>query len=216
MSDEGMGQVHCPDVGGVPTNYARLARGARLGVYTDDDDQWVIKQLRLLRYSATSEWGNPNLTTLDELDGLLGSSTATLLRSLGAIAVGTKTEVLGTSGNDLAVRWPGNAGTDYVDPVVEYPHDEGVSITGGYVSRNPNHPQLEGVYLYADLVSGRVWGIRCEGGKRVAGPEIVAQTKNHLPTSFGEAGDGTIYMTTFEGSQDTRAKGAIWRIAPVE
>lgn len=111
---------------------------------------------------------------------------------------------------------PGNAGTGYVDPVVEYPHDEGVSITGGYVSRNPKHPQLEGVYLYADLVSGHVWGIRCEGGKRVAGPEIVAQTKNHLPTSFGEAADGTIYMTTFEGSQDTRAKGAIWRIAPAE
>ena len=111
---------------------------------------------------------------------------------------------------------PGNAGDAYVDPVVEYPHDEGVSITGGYVSRNPRFPQLEGVYLYADLVSGRVWGIRCEGGKRVAGPEIVAQTKNHLPTSFGEAADGTLYMSTFEGSQDTRAKGAIWRIVPAD
>jgi quinoprotein glucose dehydrogenase len=111
---------------------------------------------------------------------------------------------------------PGNAGDAYIDPVVEYPHEEGVSITGGYVSRNARFPQLEGVYLYADLVSGRVWGIRCEGGKRVAGPDLVAQTKNHLPTSFGEAGDGTLYMTTFEGSQDTRAKGAIWRIAPAD
>lgn len=111
---------------------------------------------------------------------------------------------------------PGNAGDAYIDPVVEYPHDEGVSITGGYVSRNPKFPQLEGVYLYADLVSGHVWGIRCEGGKRVAGPEIVAQTKNHLPTSFGEAADGTLYMSTFEGSQDTRAKGAIWRIVPAD
>ena len=30
------------------------------------------------------------------------------------------------------------------------------------------------------------------------------------------AADGTLYLTTFEGSQDSRAKGAIWRILPVE
>jgi glucose/arabinose dehydrogenase len=110
---------------------------------------------------------------------------------------------------------PGEFGHEYIDPVVEYSHEEGsVSITGGYVSRSKAHPQIEGVYVYADLVSGHVWGIRCEGGKRVAGPEILAQTKNHLPTSFGESADGTIFMTTFEGSQDTRAKGAIWRVVP--
>jgi hypothetical protein len=37
-------------------------------------------------------------------------------------------------------------------------------------------------------------------------------TRNQLPTSFGEANDGTLYLVTFEGSQDSRAKGAVWRI----
>lgn len=108
---------------------------------------------------------------------------------------------------------PGKFGSEYVDPVVEYPHRDGVSITGGYVSRCAKDPALDGVYLYADLVSCRIWGIRAEQGKLSAGPEVVHVTRNHLPTSFGEANDGTLYLVTFEGSQDARAKGAIWRIS---
>jgi glucose/arabinose dehydrogenase len=100
----------------------------------------------------------------------------------------------------------------YVEPIVEYAHDQGVSITGGYVSRCAAQPELEGVYLYADLVSCRIWGLRAEGGKLVAGPELLHTTRNQLPTSFGEANDGTLYLVTFQGSQDSRAKGSIWRI----
>ena len=106
----------------------------------------------------------------------------------------------------------GAAGAVFIDPVVEYGHRDGVSVTGGYVSRCAAQPELDGVYLYADLVSRRVWGIRAEGGKLVAGPELMHTTRNQLPTSFGEANDGTLYLVTFEGSQDSRAKGAIWRI----
>ena len=73
-------------------------------------------------------------------------------------------------------------------------------------------PALDGVYVYADLVSCRLWGIRAVDGKLVAGPEVLATTRNQLPTSFGEANDGTMYLVTFEGSQDARAKGGIWRI----
>lgn len=111
---------------------------------------------------------------------------------------------------------PGKFGSEYVDPVVEYGHGDGVSITGGYVSRCETQPALEGIYLYADLVSCKVWGIRCEGGKLVQGPEVLHVTRNQLPTSFGEANDGTLYLVTFEGSQDPRAKGAIWRIQAAE
>ena len=107
---------------------------------------------------------------------------------------------------------PGAFGNDYREPVVDYPHSEGVSITGGYVSRCKAQPALEGIYLYADLGSCKVWGLRAEKGKLVAGPEVLHVTRNQLPTSFGEANDGTLYLVTFEGSQDARAKGAIWRI----
>jgi glucose/arabinose dehydrogenase len=111
---------------------------------------------------------------------------------------------------------PGAFGSEYVDPVVEYPHSQGVSITGGYVWRSAKAPDHDGVYLYADLVSCRIWGIRAQDGKLVQGPDVLMTTRNQLPTSFGESADGTLYLTTFEGSQDSRAKGAIWRILPAE
>jgi glucose/arabinose dehydrogenase len=111
---------------------------------------------------------------------------------------------------------PGAFGSEYIDPVVEYPHSEGVSITGGYVWRSAKAPEHDGVYLYADLVSCRIWGIRARDGKLVQGPDVLMTTRNQLPTSFGESADGTLYLTTFEGSQDSRAKGAIWRILPAE
>ena len=111
---------------------------------------------------------------------------------------------------------PGAFGSEYIDPVVEYPHSQGVSITGGYVWRSANAPQHDGVYLYADLVSCRIWGIRAADGTLAQGPDLLMTTRNQLPTSFGESADGTLYLTTFEGSQDSRAKGAIWRILPAE
>ena len=111
---------------------------------------------------------------------------------------------------------PGAFGSEYIDPVVEYPHSQGVSITGGYVWRSAKAPEHDGVYLYADLVSCRIWGIRAQDGKLVQGPDLLMTTRNQLPTSFGESADGTLYLTTFEGSQDSRAKGAIWRILPAE
>ena len=109
---------------------------------------------------------------------------------------------------------PGRFGSEYLEPVVEYPHSEGVSITGGYVWRSKDAPAHQGVYVYADLVSCRIWGIRAPDGKLEAGPEVLLTTRNQLPTSFGEANDGTLYLVTFEGSQDPRAKGAVWRIQP--
>jgi glucose/arabinose dehydrogenase len=107
---------------------------------------------------------------------------------------------------------PGKFGSDYLEPIAEYPRSQGVSITGGYVYRGEALPALNGVYLYADLVSCRVWGLRAKDGALTAGPIEVGRTRGQLPTSFGEANDGTLYLVTFDGSQDSTAKGGVWRI----
>jgi glucose/arabinose dehydrogenase len=47
-----------------------------------------------------------------------------------------------------------------VDPIVEYSHSDGCSISGGVVVRDPALPAWQGVYLYGDFCSGSVWGLR--------------------------------------------------------
>lgn len=42
-------------------------------------------------------------------------------------------------------------------PIAEYSHSLGISVTGGYVYRGSELPQLEGVYFYGDFGSGRIW-----------------------------------------------------------
>lgn len=112
MSDDGEGMVHCPDSSGVPADYARLGHGARLGVYEHDETNWVIKQLRVLAFSPSTGWGNPRRTSMEELDGLLGSSVEGLLADHGLMHIGTKEDVLGTRGQDIAVLWPADSGPE--------------------------------------------------------------------------------------------------------
>ena len=41
-----------------------------------------------------------------------------------------------------------------VDPVLEYDHDEGRSIVGGFIYRGTELPELEGKYVFADFTTG--------------------------------------------------------------
>jgi glucose/arabinose dehydrogenase len=42
-------------------------------------------------------------------------------------------------------------------PVAAYDHDDGCSVTGGYVYHGTQLPQLQGRYLYGDFCSGALW-----------------------------------------------------------
>lgn len=47
-----------------------------------------------------------------------------------------------------------------IDPVHEYTHSNGNgSITGGFVYRGTQIPYLQGKYLFADYLSGRIWSL---------------------------------------------------------
>jgi glucose/arabinose dehydrogenase len=50
-------------------------------------------------------------------------------------------------------------GLQLIEPVAEYQHPVGCSVTGGYVYRGQDLPEFQGVYLYSDYCSGKVWGL---------------------------------------------------------
>ncbi len=93
-------------------------------------------------------------------------------------------------------------------PIVEYPHaptsdrpDSGLSITGGYVYRGKQLPELVGTYVYGDYDSGRIWGLRYENGKVLASGQMIEvspKTKLNI-ASFGEDAHGELYILAFDG-----------------
>jgi len=86
--------------------------------------------------------------------------------------------------------------------VAEYHHEIGKSITGGYVYRGKRLPELDGVYVYGDFDTGRIWGLRERDGKAVEGPkELVDLGKNPKLNiaSFGEDARGELYILAFDG-----------------
>lgn len=99
----------------------------------------------------------------------------------------------------------------YRPPIIEYGHDIGLSITGGYVYRGPSMPGLWGKYIYGDYVVGTIWiAFRDEAGEwqneRFMGSTLMI-------SSFGEDEAGELYLVGY--------KGTIYRLeeigpAPVE
>ncbi|MGE3799440.1 MAG: PQQ-dependent sugar dehydrogenase [Candidatus Kapaibacterium sp.] len=50
--------------------------------------------------------------------------------------------------------------TGLISPVWEYRHNDAeASVTGGFVYRGTAIPRLQGIYIYADFPTGRIWGL---------------------------------------------------------
>jgi len=82
-------------------------------------------------------------------------------------------------------------------PVVEYDHGDGRSITGGYVYRGKRLRRMVGVYLYADFVTQRIWGMRYNGTEAVDN-RLLALSPGNV-SSFGQDEDGEVYIVNFGG-----------------
>ncbi|MEX0716101.1 MAG: PQQ-dependent sugar dehydrogenase [Planctomycetaceae bacterium] len=83
---------------------------------------------------------------------------------------------------------------DLIEPIWEYHHDVGKSITGGHVYRGQRVPALEGLYLYADYVTGKLWALRYdENAKKVAANHSIPADKHEVVT-FGEDEAGDVYF----------------------
>lgn len=86
---------------------------------------------------------------------------------------------------------PSCTSAGFVAPVAEYSHEIGNSVTGGLVYRGPSIPLLDGRYLYADFVTGKLWGIL--PGKS---PDLLTTLKLQ-PISFGTDASQRLYVADY-------------------
>ncbi len=92
---------------------------------------------------------------------------------------------------------------DLVLPIAEYSHDEGCSVTGGYVYRGALFPRLLGTYLFGDYCSGTLWKLQRDGASWASA--VALQTPYAIST-FGEDEGGELYLADYDG-------GTIFRVA---
>ena len=81
-------------------------------------------------------------------------------------------------------------------PVAEYNHnDGGCSIIGGYFYRG-TMPEWDGIYIYGDYCSGKVWGVIKSGDQWQN--QLLFETHLQI-TAFGQDTKGEIYMLSDDG-----------------
>ncbi len=97
--------------------------------------------------------------------------------------------------------------TGLVLPVLEYPHSEGSSVTGGYRYRGAALPELVGTYVFGDFTSGRIWGATENGDGGFSSEELV--NAGFRISTFGEDEAGELYVADYSG-------GTLYKLTPNE
>ena len=85
-----------------------------------------------------------------------------------------------------------------LQPALEYPHEDGCSVTGGYVYRGRALAAQQGVYFFSDYCSGWLRSFRFSGGRVTERREWRVGPLGSV-TSLGEDAAGELYVTSSSG-----------------
>jgi len=90
-------------------------------------------------------------------------------------------------------------------PVAEYAHSDGCSITGGYIYRGSEIPELNGVYFYGDYCTGIVRSFKIDQGNAVNAQDWTSTLRTQSGgrmeqlSSFGQDARGELYLVLLTG-----------------
>jgi len=119
---------------------------------------------------------------------------------------------------------PGDLPPDQIDPLLQYDHDEGISVTGGFVYRGRLFKNLKGSYIFGDwsksfsIPSGRLFHQHHTSSIR----EFVFSDRESLGLfihGFGQDHDGEVYVignktgTPFKDANSV-ATGQVLKMVP--
>ncbi|XP_052009021.1 HHIP-like protein 1 isoform X2 [Xyrauchen texanus] len=118
-----------------------------------------------------------------------------------------------------------NSSLDDDLPIYAYPHKMGKSVTGGYVYRGCENPNLNGMYIFGDFMSGRMMSLKenrntgsweyneiCMGmGLTCSFPGLI---NNYYPyiISFAEDVAGELYFMSTKIPSATSPTGVVYKI----
>jgi glucose/arabinose dehydrogenase len=91
-----------------------------------------------------------------------------------------------------------NAAGRLRDPIVEYDHSLGCSVTGGHVYRGDRLASAYGRYFYGDYCSGIVWSVVVRDGK--AADQVRHAFEVSSLSSFGEDAEGELLLVSLDGT----------------
>ncbi len=92
----------------------------------------------------------------------------------------------------------------------------GDSVTGGFVYRGKDMPDLQGWYVFGDFITGQL--LAFDPDSKLADPKIIAETGKSI-AAFGESPEGELFFLNHqmreqrvEGNPQARADGEIYKI----
>ncbi len=108
---------------------------------------------------------------------------------------------------------------DLIDPVAEYDHDEGISITGGFVYRGSAIPELVGMYVFGDFSTG----FFAPQGRLFYADLMTGQINEFIlglddrelglfVKGFGQDADGELYLLAGTNLGPFRSEGQVLKI----
>jgi len=95
----------------------------------------------------------------------------------------------------------------FTRPIFEYPRSEGYAITGGFVYRGSLLPDLNGKYVYADYVLGKVWALNYDGITPTTTLQLL--DSNELIVSFGVDQHNELFVCSYS---ETTGEGKLYTI----
>ncbi len=99
-------------------------------------------------------------------------------------------------------EYPNNA--NYMKTLIGWDQNDaqGCSVTGGYVYRGSQIPELYGHYIFGDYCTGKVWSFKVKDGtsQNYAEWNLKGLKEDLYLSSFGEDGKGELYIVNHTGS----------------
>ncbi|XP_076845940.1 HHIP-like protein 1 [Brachyhypopomus gauderio] len=118
-----------------------------------------------------------------------------------------------------------NSSLDDILPIFAYPHKLGKSVTGGYIYRGCQMPNLNGLYIFGDFMSGRLMSLKentdtgkwdyteiCMGTDQTCHfPKLINSYYKYI-ISFGEDEAGELYFLATGVASATARAGVVYKI----